>query len=448
MLRLTFAARITLIIVVALVALWVGAIAAFYRSHGPGPEAVGPPPARLAALANLIEQAPPAARATILAAVNDPEFVAHIETAGLASLAEPGEQPPDPSIIGAYAATLAGRDYAIVAPVRIDSTALFPRLLRGTHNMLQFRIALRPSGTLVVETTRPVLLNRLGLPVGFGAALFGTVVALIALVVMQSQTRPLARLAAAVDRVELAEDAPPLRAERRAAPEIKAVVRAFNRLQQRLGDMMRGRMAMFGGISHDVRTFATRLRMRVDRIPEEAERDRAVADIDDMVRLLDDALLTGRAATGAIGSELVDLAEIVRTEVADRRGANLRVDLKAVSAPANVLGDRLALRRIVANITDNALKYGGAAHLTLGRGAGDIVLAVEDEGTGIPPAEREAVFQPFTRLEPSRSRGTGGAGLGLAIVRSLVEAHGGSVAIESSTTGGGRVVVRLPLFRS
>jgi signal transduction histidine kinase len=113
---------------------------------------------------------------------------------------------------------------------------------------------------------------------------------------------------------------------------------------------------------------------------------------------------------------------------------------------ATVLGDRLALRRIVSNLSDNALKYGHVARLAVEIEAQSLILTVDDEGVGIPPNLREAMFEPFARLETSRNRCTGGAGPGLGVVRNLVEAHGGTIAIGDAPTGGARFTLRLPMF--
>jgi len=268
--------------------------------------------------------------------------------------------------------------------------------------------------------------------------------------VMQRETRPLARLAAAVDRVDLSADPPALPQARRSAPEIRAVISAFNRLQQRLGEMLRARMTLIGGIAHDVRTFATRLRLRVEQIPDPAEQQRAIADIDDMIRLLDDALLSSRAGAGGLSQEMVEIAALVRTEVDDRRAQGDTVEVVAEQDCRDVvvLGDRLALRRVIANLLDNAIKYGRVAHVGLGLGRDTVVVSVDDDGPGIPAGRRQAMLEPFNRLETSRNRATGGAGLGLAVARSLVEAHGGSIEIATAPSGGARVSVELPVFRA
>ena len=316
-------------------------------------------------------------------------------------------------------------------------------------NAVELRIALSTGETLVVDASTRLPVTRLGLPLGLAAGLLGTIIGLLALLVMQRETRPLARLAAAVDRVDLSADPPPLPEARSSAPEIRAVIAAFNRLQARLGEMMRARMTLVGGIAHDVRTFTTRLRLRVDKIPDAAGQQRAIADIDDMIKLLDDALLSSRVGAGPLSQEMVEFAALVATEADDRRVQDHAVDLALDEATKAiiVLGDRLALRRVIANILDNALKYGRVAHLRTRLQDDAVILTVDHEGPGIPAHQRWAMLEPFNRLEISRNRSTGGAGLGLAVVRSLVEAHGGTIEIADAPGGGTRVKIALPVFR-
>jgi signal transduction histidine kinase len=444
MLRLTLAARIALIVVIALLAVWIVAIAAFYRAHAAEMENARPDPERIAALVALIERGDAAERPLILRAATTDGFqpslaVAPFSPPSKETAAGDAERRP-------YARALAGRSLEIVLRPRSPFGAWAPRL-SAYGAALEFRIGLRTGETLVIDTRRSLTFNRLGLPVGFGAGLFGTLVALAALYIMQRETRPLARLAAAVDHLDLSPDPAPLPVGRRNAPEIRAVVAAFNRLQDRLGGLLKARMALIGGLSHDVRTFATRLRLRVDQIPDEAERSRAAADIDDMIRLLDDALLSSQAGAGELSQEMVEFAALVKAEVDDRSAKGRACDLRIApgAEAAIVLGDRLALRRIIGNLIDNAIKYGGAAHVEVAVSGNAVRLIVDDEGPGIPAAARDTIFEPFNRLEKSRSRETGGAGLGLAIVRTLAEAHGGGAAIGDASKGA-RVIVTLPLF--
>lgn len=447
MLRVTLAARLALIGLVGFILVSTVVVAIFYRTTLRENELTRPSPARLDALATLLERTDAGSRQTVLDAVSSPQFTVRIVPSG-----SPvgGETPPQQQELrDTYAAGLAGRPVEIVQPSGHRASRVFPRLARLMANAVEFRIGLRSGELLVIDAYTRLPVTPFGLPVGFGAGVFGSIVALLALLVMQRETRPLARLAAAVDRVDLSADPPPLPDARRSAPEIRAVIAAFNRLQGRLAEMLRARMTLVGGIAHDVRTFATRLRLRVEHIPDDAERQRAVADIDDMIRLLDDALLSTRAGAGGLSQEMVELAALVAVEVNDRHVQGAAVDLVKDERARNVvvLGDRLALRRVFANIIDNALAYGHAAHVRTALKDGAVVVSIDDEGPGIPADQRQTVLEPFHRMEKSRNRATGGAGLGLAVVRNLVEAHGGTIEIGAAPGGGTRVNVTLPVFR-
>ena len=447
MLRVTLAARLALIGLVGFVVVVTVVLAIFYRTTVHENELTRPSPARLEVLATLLERMSGDVRQAVLDAVSSPQFMVRIvPSAAPVSGETPSQQQ---QLRETYAAGLAGRPIEIVVPPDHRASRLFPRLARLMANAVEFRIGLRSGDLLVIDAYTRLPVTPLGLPVGFGAGLLGSIVALLALLVMQRETRPLAQLAAAVDRVDLSTDPPPLPDARRSAPEIRAVIAAFNRLQGRLAEMLRARMTLVGGIAHDVRTFATRLRLRVEHIPDDAERQRAVADIDDMIRLLDDALLSARAGAGGLSQEMVELAAVIAVEVHDRRVQGKPVGLVTDERTRNVvvLGDRLALRRILANIIDNALAYGHAAHVRTALKDGAVVVSIDDEGPGIPDDQRQTVLEPFHRLEKSRNRATGGAGLGLAVVRNLAEAHGGTIEIAAAPGGGTRVNVTLPVFQ-
>ncbi len=459
LMRLTFATRIGLIVFASVALVWLGAIALFVLSSAGDASRTGPLPRQIVAVVGLLERTRPEDRQSVLEATSSTLVAMRLEA---------GDQVDPPAThprlkhseqrLDHDLAALGGRRLSVAQPAGARRF-----LARFTSDALEWRIALKTAQTLVIDSRGAPLVTLFGLPVGFGAGLFGVVVALLALLIMHRETRPLARLAAEVDRIDLSTRAVPLTNPRRSAPEIRAMVEAFNRLQTRLALLLKARMAMLGGMSHDVRTFATRLRLRIDAIPETAQRERAIADIDDMIRLLDDALLTTRAGAGEFAHELVELDDVVRTEVADRLASGAKIGWRRSAtggAPAGiapsteplpgpsmtVLGDRLALRRISANLIDNALKYGDRVEVGLMRDGGLIELTFDDDGPGIPADQRELMFEPFARLESSRNRGTGGAGLGLAIVRTLAEAHGGTAHVCGSPLGGARLVVRLPAF--
>jgi signal transduction histidine kinase len=438
--RLSLTARIALVVVVSLAAAWIGSVAVFYLSIVGQGRSLRPLPAQVAALVDVLEHTPPARRPRVLQAVTSYTLSARLEP-GIHIGATPVSQRVSRLTARAmkpYLAALGGRPSSVTASGFTFVTAV----------ELELRVGLETGDTLIVDVNRAPVTSVLGLPVGFVAGLLGTIIGLAALIATRRQTMPLAELAVAVDRFDPAETPVRRLALRSSVPEIRALMAAFERLQDRLAQLLVGRMAMLGGISHDVRTFATRLRLRAELIPNPIERERATEDIGDMIRLLDDALLASRAGAGELAEELVEFDELVSAEVGARLAEGKAIELRATEPPCecSVLGDRLALRRIVTNLIDNALKYGGSARLSLQAVDAAVSLTVDDAGPGIPEQARELVLEPFVRLEDSRSRRTGGAGLGLAVVRALVEAHQGTVRISDAPGGGGRVIVCLPLF--
>jgi len=452
--RLTFASRLGLIVALSLVVAWIAATAIFYVAtiKEDGETRPLPLPRQIAAIVELIEQAHGTEeRSLIIRAVGSQKFSVKLENA-LPLLQTPDTRPFELRAQQLRTAfdEIGGRPFSLTFDAAAGHDKRPPRFSYMTPTDLELRIRLKTGETLVIRGYHRPTTNVYGLPIGFIAGLVGTLTGLVALIIMHRQTRPLALLAARVDQFDFSGEPTMLPETHSAAPEIRALIAAFNRLQARLAQLLRTRMAMLGGISHDVRTFATRLRLRVDHIPEKTDRERAVADIDDMIRLLDDALLASRAGAGELTEELVEFRQIVRDEVEDRSAEHAPIHLQPVTTTedAIVLGDRVALRRVVANLIDNALQYGRAAHVLVDASDQSVRLTVDDEGPGIPAEQREALLEPFVRLEASRNRRTGGAGLGLAVVRSLVEAHGGVINIGDAPTGGARFTVSLPLFHA
>jgi signal transduction histidine kinase len=276
----------------------------------------------------------------------------------------------------------------------------------------------------------------------------GFAVAVVTVLMVRREARPLRELAQAVDRMTLPGKADPIPDVPRGAPEFRALVAAFNRLSERIAQLLKARMALIGGISHDLRTYATRLRLRAELIGDPQERAKAIHDLDDMKCLLDDSLLAIESGAPVRAQELIEIAPILEREAEDRQRAGAAVALRMSPAArgAQLIGDALALRRLLANVIDNALAYGREALIDADVEGGELVVLIDDKGLGLSPEQRDMVFEPFVRLEESRSRSTGGAGLGLAIARNVAETHGGRLTLETAPGGGTRAVIRLPLF--
>lgn len=252
---------------------------------------------------------------------------------------------------------------------------------------------------------------------------------------------PISLFAAAAERLGRDPGAPPLTLQ--GSSEIGVAVRAFNDMQERLRRYVDDRTAMVAAIAHDLRTPLTRLRFRIEGAPEEA-RAKMAADIDQMEEMISATLAfvrdTNRPADRT-PLELSSLLESLCDEMAET-GAETQV---ALGEKLVVEGDPMSLRRLFANLLDNAVKFGGAARVRVFRDTAHAVVEIDDDGPGVPAAEADRVFDPFYRREPSRNRQTGGIGLGLAVVRSIARSHGGDVELINREGGGLTARVELPL---
>ena len=253
--------------------------------------------------------------------------------------------------------------------------------------------------------------------------------------------QPLAMFADAAERLGRDMDASPLRDD--GPREVRRAALAFNEMQKRLRAFVRDRTQMLAAISHDLRTPLTRLRLRAELIEDEDEQRKMIADLDAMGAMIDAALAFARDEAAGEKTVALDLAVLLQTvceAAADAGGTATYHGLAHVTCA----GRPLALRRAFTNLVDNALIYGGQARVGLAIAGGELIVTVDDDGPGIPADELERVFEPFRRLEASRSRETGGTGLGLALVRAAIAAHGGAVRLANRPDGGLRARVVLP----
>ena len=252
---------------------------------------------------------------------------------------------------------------------------------------------------------------------------------------------PIGAFAAAAERLGRDPGAPPVTV--RGSAEIETAVAAFNDMQDRLRRYVADRTTMIGAVAHDLRTPLTRLRFRIEGAPEPLRRKMA-ADLDEMEQMIAATMAFVRDTAQPAQRRRLELSSLVEA-VADEM-AETGMDVHAEPGrPVVVDGDPVALRRLVANLIENAVKFGARARARVYADEQSAVVEVDDDGPGVPDAQREQVFEPFHRGEPSRSRQTGGAGLGLAVVRSIARAHGGDAQLENRAEGGLRARARLPI---
>ncbi|SEQ56238.1 ATP-binding protein [Thalassovita taeanensis] len=252
-------------------------------------------------------------------------------------------------------------------------------------------------------------------------------------------TGPLLRVSRAADQLGRGEAVDPLPLI--GPSEVRGLTQAFNRMQARLTRFVADRTRLLAALGHDLRSPLTAMRVRAEMVDEDETRDSLVASIEEMQEMVDATLAFARGMASSEVYETVDLGAYLKQLQADM------IDGFTLDT-ANSISVRLrpqSVRRALRNIIENAQRYGGGAEVTFVHDAEYVQIRVSDNGPGVPEAELEQVFEPFFRLEKSRSRETGGTGLGLSIARTIVRAHGGEVALTNRTEGGLLVTVTLPL---
>lgn len=251
---------------------------------------------------------------------------------------------------------------------------------------------------------------------------------------------PISAFAGAAERLGRDPRAAPL--DLKGSAEVIAAANAFNMMQERLRRYVEDRTAMIGAVAHDLRTPLTRLRFRIEAVPDDV-RAKLASDIDQMEAMIAATMAFVRDTTRPAERtrlELASLLESIIDEAAETGGqASVELGEKII-----IDGDPVALRRLLTNLVENGLKYGGAVQGRVRAEGRLAVIEIDDNGPGIVPAELDRVFEPFFRGEPSRNRETGGIGLGLAVVRSVARAHGGDATLHNRPEGGLRARVELP----
>lgn len=284
-------------------------------------------------------------------------------------------------------------------------------------------------------------------PTFLGAFLLMTVAAAgLTLWAVRRLTAPVGTLAAAAEALGRDVNAPPLPED--GPLEIATAAAAFNTMAARIRRFVQDRTELLTAIGHDLRTPITRLKLRAEFVEDDEQRSKMLADLEELEAMVSATLAFGRDARTTEPVSSLDVAELLRT-VLDEAG-DARPDLVeklSYNGPShlNIRARPLALKRAFSNLVSNALAYGGNARVVLTPPQdGMLVIEIEDDGPGIPPAELERVFEPFHRGEPSRSRETGGVGLGLPISRNICRAHGGDVTLGNRPMGGVKATVTLP----
>ncbi|MCA8902613.1 MAG: histidine kinase [Hyphomonas sp.] len=267
--------------------------------------------------------------------------------------------------------------------------------------------------------------------------IFSLMMVALAIAFLNQQVRSILRLSEAARAFGRGRDIPGFRPS--GANEVRDAARAVIDMKNRLTAFAEQRTAMLAGVSHDLRTPLTRLKLSLAMMEETDEIKAMKADLDDMAMMLDEYLAFARNEDGDEAAPF-DLAVLVR-EIAAGYDQKVRI---TVPETVRINGRRLALKRALTNLVSNAVLYGGEVRVTLVDGPHAAEVHVDDSGPGIPREQYEEAFRPFSRLDESRSQNASGTGLGLTLARDTARAHGGDVRLSESPQGGLRASLRLP----
>lgn len=338
------------------------------------------------------------------------------------------------------------------APMRPPRMAQFAARIGGSADDRIRRLALvaieRPDGQWlsvrvpIAEQSQRILITTL---------VQTLVLYLVMLVPLVWLTRRIARSMGAlrdgVARFEQTQQAQPIMPT--GPSDLTDLTRSFNAMSARIAAMLNEKDVMLGAIGHDLKTPLAALRVRVESVPDDRQRDHMVASIDDISRTLDDILSLARIGRTGELPEPVNLGALVEMVADEFRDLGQDVEIETsdrIVAPLQLTWVRRALR----NVIGNAVRYGGCARVSIARRPGCVAILIDDDGPGIADDQIERMFEPFTRLEASRNMATGGTGLGLTLARAVAQQHGGSLTIENrrgddGTVTGLRAVLMLPV---
>ena len=391
----------------------------------------GPLGKRLAMVAEKLERTPRAERKDLLRVLDSPRITFSLAEAPLSEAASESLE----QLRARLQETLGARRQVAVAS---DSAAGDD----GRPPATRVSFVLN-DGQVVIAAHRypdnPALLPSRHLPLLTGYFL---AIALLTLLALHWAVRPLRRLARAADALgrDLAGGEP---LKETGPREVRQAARAFNTMQNRLASYLNDRLRILAAVSHDLKTPITRLKLRSEMLTDTAQREKFLRDLEDMETMIAATLDFLRGESRQETGVPLDLDALLSTLSDDLQALGGGVEIRG-RANRPLLARPQALKRCLANLLDNAVRYGGGACVTVEDTAERLTLHIDDPGPGIAEADLETLFEPFRRGETSRNRATGGTGLGLAIARNLARAHGGDVTLSNRQEGGLRATLTLP----
>jgi len=415
---------------------------------------------RMTNLTRLVQETPQESRPRIVAALSDPTFRVSLSATPPVVVAGGDDAPVTEAIrdylvdqlsLGAgqqprvSASRPAGANFADWHPM-MDRGPMMHRFGGfgpfGGFRDLQVAVPLPDGQWLLFATALPQGGPAFSRQFVLSMGIMAIIILGVAIWVVRRVTAPLAVLSSAAERFGNDLNAPAM--PETGTIEMRQASRAFNTMQGRLRSLVENRTRMLAAISHDLRTPLTLLRLRAENIDDVGEREKVFATIAEMDSMISATLQFARDEAAAEPRRRTDLAALLASVVDDMADTGRPVSMEP-AAPVVSECQPAALKCALTNLLDNAVTYGKRAHAAIHATSQAIEIMIDDEGPGIPEDELARVLQPFYRVESSRSRETGGIGLGLAIALSIVQANGGELTLSNRSEGGLRACITLPV---
>ena len=404
-------------------------------------------PGRIAVLLDILDATPAAGRAAIIAAAQRPQIHVRLLTGPIPSPVDTPEA--DATLLRRRIEGLLTKPRPVIVVDQYDTAggtgvSKYTRFEKGVvietalfdGQWLLFSLSFDPP-----PATDPVAARYLVESFAIWLTLAALSGLMLSVLAARRLVKPLSDLCRAVEHLGGSGDDQPMIP--RGPREIKATILAFNQMLERLRRFNEDRTRMIAAMSHDLRSPLTRLRLRTELGPSSDQQAKALAEVDLMEKIIESILTFARDDAKREPRSLVDLSALVEGICEDAADAGEPVTYSG-SRGVTLFCRSTALRRAIANLVDNAVKYGGNTVVSLVTEENQVLITVDDEGPGIPTNEREKVFDPFYRIDASRNSETGGVGLGLSVARSVVWEHGGNITLADRPGGGLSVRLVLP----
>lgn len=307
-------------------------------------------------------------------------------------------------------------------------------------NDIVFSIAL-PKGVVTITTTRKRLSNPSTYIFVMWVLTTACLLSVIAVLFARTQIRSIRRLSLAAEQFGRGQETDDFKPS--GALEVRRAGKAFLMMKSRIKRQVEQRMEMLSGVSHDLKTPLTRMKLQLAMMEETEDIKALRQDASEMEKMLNEYLDFAKSTEKGPVSE-INVGDLIRSIVAGYRQHHSMIDV-SLARGMFTRGNSLALRRALTNLIDNGLRYGNHVWISSEIGEQELTLIVEDNGPGIPKSKRKAVFKPFYRLDSARNLDTAGSGLGLSITKDSIVSHGGTILLDESSKGGLKAIIKLPI---